>query len=295
MIQSLSTISSHRGLGFIAKEVSLPMADIGIDVDMGNPAKRPCPGGGAEGSAATAGGQGPGGGTGSSVGGAGLEARLQALESSLSKINVTVGSGEYTATANDACMRGLVVLEREVASLKHAIEESYKLRYPNPLCDSMKAEKAVWVENCRAAKGKGIQVGDCYHYAFLGLIKAIVQDSTLDADKRKWLWSTFLGLCHKLDEVNKVDYTRLEETFTLCSTCSSKIAKGEVAYLNWTPGPLFTESQAGRDALSFVREAILKHGVRQKNAAPPAPNFADMKKSLIERKEWGKGKGKGSD
>ena len=216
------------------------------------------------------------------------------MEESLSKLNVTVGEGDYAADSGVATMRGLVVLEREVASIKHAVEESYELSYPNPIADSMKKEKAGWVEECKQAKGTGVQVGDCYHYAFLGLVKAIVQDTSLEADKRKKLWEVVLSKCCLKDDPTKIDKRRLAETYDLCRTCNSKIVK-EMCYLNWTPGRLLTMSEAGNEARMFIEAGILKYGKVQMNAQPAAPSFKAMKDSLIKRKEWGKGKGKGSD
>ena len=261
------------------------MADIGLDIegdaDMKDAAdkKRKTP----EGAAPAAGSAG--------VPGA-MEARLLKVEESLSKMNVTVGQGDYETKENVAVMRGLVVLERDVASMKHAVEDSYELTYPNPIADSMKEEKANWVQECIKAKGQGIQVGDCYHYAFLGLVKAIVQDATLDAEKRKELWRILLTKCGNKEAPTKVDRKRLPETYELCKTCSSKIVK-EKCYLNWTPGRWLTATVEGQKVREFIEEAILKHGTIQMNAQPAAPSFKAMKDSLIKRKEWGKGRGKG--
>lgn len=263
------------------------MADIGIniegtkeDTEMGESEdkKRKVPGGAAAAGSSAA---------------AAVETRLEKMEATLSKMNVTVGEGDYAAEGHVATMRGLVVLEREVASLKHAVEESYEMVYPNPIAESMKAEKANWIEECKNAKGKGIQVGDCYHYAFLGMIKAIVQDTALDGGKRKKLWEVLLSKCASKEDPSKVDKSRLQETFDLCRTCSSKIHK-EKCYLNWTPGRLLTSSVEGNLAREFIEQAILKYGKVQMNAQPAAPSYKAMKDSLIQRKEWGKGKGKGS-
>ena len=191
-------------------------------------------------------------------------------------------------------MRGIVVLEREFAATKHAVEESYKLNYPNPIADAMKDQKQMWVGLCREAKGKKIRVGDCYHSAVLGMCKAIVQDTEHDAAVRTSLWKLLLSKSHMEGDENKLDMKKLEleGTFEICSTCSSKIAK-EMSYINWTPGKLLLGSPEGQAIHALIQKGLMKYGTRQKNAAPPAPNFTAMEESLMARREWCKGEGKG--
>ena len=148
----------------------------------------------------------------------------------------------------------------------------------------------LYHEACAAAKGTGVKVGDAKNWVSCGLVNFIInhlvaqeQPQHQAAGKALKEWIEAFTLVDK-----QVDAQKVKNVARVVSQCEVKPAK-TVTHIN-----LGWKTTAPKEVLATVTRVLGEIGEEEHDIRAPLPPVRDLRDSLRQMGEFGKGAGKGT-
>ena len=192
--------------------------------------------------------------------------------STLGNLPTTLGEGEHERPLMEAMMLGIRDLSLGVQDLMGVVVESWELQRDSPYVEKAMELKDRYFKDCKANRGKGIDLGHMKNYVFLSLYQAHRADQQGTQEERDTM-EELIGKKVRNSE-GSLDIGNVKSLAPMVSYCQITRTQKK-GFLNLT-----LRGDDGLKVKAILDRALARAGKRQWDSPMSRPIHRDIKNGL---------------
>ena len=212
------------------------------------------------------------GGSSTALGSTALGSGQNDFRDALGNLPTTLGTGEHERPIMEAVMMGMRDLSLGVQDLMGVVVESWELNRDSPYVEKTMEYKDRYFKDCKANRGKGVDLGHMKNYVFLALYLAHKVDPD-GTQEEKDAMEEMIGRKMRNSE-GSLDIGNVKTLAPMVSYCQiTRTAKK--GFLNMT-----LRGEEGMRVKTILDRALARAGKRQWDSPMNRPIHKDIKNGL---------------
>ena len=201
------------------------------------------------------------------------------FKDALGNLPTTLGTGEHERPLMEAMMMGMRDLSLGVQDLMGLVVESWELNRDPPYVEKAMEYKDRYFKDCKANRGKGVDLGHMKNYVFLAMYLAHKMDPD-GTQEEKDAMEEMIGKNMRNGE-GSLDIGNVKTLAPMVSYCQiTRTAKK--GFLNMT-----LRGEEGMRVKTILDKALARAGKRQWDSPMNRPIHKDIKQGLDEARKKG--------